>query len=185
MKTIDVKGKPYVEVNERIKYFRTNFKDWSLESDLISLDNGVCVMKATVRNPEGVIKATGYAYEKEGSTFINKTSYIENCETSAWGRALGNLGIGVDTSIASAEEVLNASLNQETPQKNDDFVPDVIKKQEAKGTISLEDAITELQKYTDTTNAFKYFNNTVDKVNDKTAFRKEYQKYYNKLKGEK
>lgn len=113
MKTIDVKGKSYVEVNERIKYFRKNFEDWTLESEIISLDNGVCVIKATVKNPEGIIKATGHAYEKEGSTFINKTSYIENCETSAWGRALGNLGIGIDTSIASAEEVLNAQQNQE------------------------------------------------------------------------
>lgn len=116
MKTIDIKGKPYIEVNERIKFFRENFKDWALESDIVSLDNGVCVIKATVKNPEGIIKATGYAYEKEDSTFINKTSYIENCETSAWGRALGNLGIGIDTSIASAEEVLNATLNQDKPK---------------------------------------------------------------------
>ena len=38
--------------------------------------------------------------------FINKSSYVENCETSAWGRALANFGIGVDSSIASAEEVM-------------------------------------------------------------------------------
>ena len=112
MKTIDVKGKPYVEVNERLKFFRENYKDWSLESEIVSLENGICVMRAIIKNPEGITKATGYAYEKEGSTFINKTSFIENCETSAWGRALGNLGIGIDTSIASAEEVQNAVLNQ-------------------------------------------------------------------------
>ena len=113
MKSIDIKGRKYVEVNERIKYFRENFKEWALESEIVSLENGVCVIKATVRNPEGVIKATGYAYETENSSFINKTSFIENCETSAWGRALGNLGIGIDASIASAEEVLNAQLNQD------------------------------------------------------------------------
>lgn len=112
LKTVDIKGKPYVEVNERIKYFRENYKDYSLESDIVSNDNGVVVIKATIKNPDGVIKATGYAYEKENSTFINKTSYIENCETSAWGRALGNFGIGIDTSIASAEEVQTAILNQ-------------------------------------------------------------------------
>lgn len=123
MKTIDIKGKPYIEVNERIKYFRENFKDWALESEIVSLENGVCVIKATVRNPEGIIKATGYAYEKENSTFINKTSYIENCETSAWGRVLGNLGIGIDTSIASAEEVLNATLNQDKPKKKPEVKP--------------------------------------------------------------
>jgi hypothetical protein len=44
---------------------------------------------------------------------INKTSYIENCETSAWGRALGNLGYGIQTSIASAEEVEMAIAKQE------------------------------------------------------------------------
>lgn len=122
MKTVDIKGKAYVEVNERIKYFRENYKGWSLESDLLSLDNGVCVIKATIRDENGVIKANGLAYEKENSTFINKTSYIENCETSAWGRALGNLGIGIDTAIASAEEVINAVNNQPKPKLNDSSI---------------------------------------------------------------
>jgi hypothetical protein len=122
MKTVDIKGKAYVEVNERIKYFRENYKGWSLESDLLSLDNGVCVIKATIRDENGVVKANGLAYEKENSTFINKTSYIENCETSAWGRALGNLGIGIDTSIASAEEVINAVNNQPKPKLNDSSI---------------------------------------------------------------
>ena len=56
--------------------------------------------------------STGIAYEVEGSSFINKTSFIENCETSAIGRALGNLGIGIDTSVASYEEVANAVKQQ-------------------------------------------------------------------------
>jgi ssDNA-binding Zn-finger/Zn-ribbon topoisomerase 1 len=47
---------------------------------------------------------------------INKTSFVENCETSAWGRALGNLGIGIDDSIASAEEVDMAIKKQEVEQ---------------------------------------------------------------------
>lgn len=112
METINIKGKEYVQVNERIKHFRENYKNWSLTSEIVSIENGVCVIKAIIKDENEVIKATGLAYEKEGSTFINKTSYIENCETSAWGRALGNLGIGIDTSIASAEEVQNAVLNQ-------------------------------------------------------------------------
>lgn len=112
MKTVDIKGKAYVEVNERVKHFRANYKDWAIETELLSNDNGVCVFKATVKDPEGVVKATGHAYENEGSTFINKTSYIENCETSAVGRALGMLGIGIDTSIASSDEVQNAMQNQ-------------------------------------------------------------------------
>lgn len=112
LKTIDIKGKQYVEVNERIKYFRDNYKNWSLTSEIVSLENGFCVIKAIIKDENDIVKATGIAYEKEDASFINKTSYIENCETSAWGRALGNLGIGIDTSIASAEEVQNAQANQ-------------------------------------------------------------------------
>lgn len=113
MKAIDIKGKQYIEVNERVKYFRANYLNWSLESEILSIENGVCIIKATIKDENCIIKAVGHAYEKEDSSFINKTSYIENCETSAWGRALGNLGIGIDTSIASAEEVQTAILNQE------------------------------------------------------------------------
>jgi len=67
--------------------------------------------KSCVYSPDGLLKATGHAYEILGSTYINKTSFIENCETSANGRALGNLGIGIDTSIASADEV-NLAIKQ-------------------------------------------------------------------------
>lgn len=114
LKTVNIKGKEYVEVNERLKAFRTlpEYKGYSLESDIISLENGVITIKATIKDADGVVKATGLAQEKESSSFINKTSFVENCETSAWGRALGNLGIGIDTSVASAEEVENAIVNQ-------------------------------------------------------------------------
>ena len=113
LKTVDVKGKNYVEVNKRVMAFRELEPNGSILTEIVSLENGVVVMKATVSNGEGQIIATGYAYEKESSSYINKTSYIENCETSAVGRALGFCGIGVDTSIASAEEVANAIHIQE------------------------------------------------------------------------
>ena len=109
LKTVDIKGKKYVEVNERLKFFRTEekYKDYSLESEIIELANGVITIKAIIKDGNGIIKATGLAQEKESSSFINKTSFVENCETSAWGRALGNLGIGIDTSVATADEVIN------------------------------------------------------------------------------
>lgn len=108
MKTINIHGKQYVEVKERIKYFRENFKDWSLTSEVIDLNEDRCVIKATISNEKGRVIASGIAYESKGSSYINKTSFIENCETSAWGRALANIGIGLDVAIASADEVLNA-----------------------------------------------------------------------------
>ena len=89
IKTTDIKGKAYAEVNERIKAFRMLFPNGTISTDIVSLEDGVCVMKAIAMNEAGMILATGYAYEKEGSTFINKTSFIENAETSAVGRCLG------------------------------------------------------------------------------------------------
>tara|TARA_R110002020_G_scaffold240290_3_gene453036 strand:+ start:859 stop:1425 length:567 start_codon:yes stop_codon:yes gene_type:complete len=116
MKTINIHGKQYVEVNERIKYFREHFKDWSLTSEVIDLSEDRCVIKASITNEKDKVIATGIAYEMHASSFINKTSFIENCETSAWGRALANLGIGLDTAIASADEVLNAKKQQDQPK---------------------------------------------------------------------
>jgi hypothetical protein len=116
LKTTPVKGKDYVEVNERVKAFRKLYPEGIIDTKIESIENGVCIIKAQVGfyEEDGCVRwlASGIAYEKEGSTFINKTSYIENCETSAVGRALGFMGIGIDTGIASKEEVENAIENQ-------------------------------------------------------------------------
>lgn len=125
LKTTEIKGNSYVEVNQRIKAFRQLYPEGFIETQMESCREGMCVIKATVGfytisnsnenglEKERIILGTGYAYEKEQSSYINKTSYIENCETSAVGRALGMLGIGIDTSVASAEEVRNAINQQE------------------------------------------------------------------------
>lgn len=113
MKSINIKGKEYVMVNERLKEFRLKYPNYSLESEIVSLEDDFIVIKAIIRNEDNRVIATGLAQEDKGSSMINKTSYIENCETSAWGRALGNLGIGIDTSIASAEEMQMAISKQE------------------------------------------------------------------------
>ena len=125
--TVDIKGKDYIDVSQRVKAFRMVYPGGCIETDMVSNENGLCIFKAKIYNEEGKLLATGTAYEKESSSFINKTSYIENCETSAVGRALGMAGFGIDTSIASADEVLNAISNQNkassskgnnTPQTN-------------------------------------------------------------------
>ena len=113
-KTGEEISKEYAEVNQRIKAFRMVYPTGSINTDMISNENGICIFRAVVRDEIGDILATGTAQEKESSSFINQTSYIENCETSAIGRALGIAGFGIDTSVASAEEVQNATANQET-----------------------------------------------------------------------
>lgn len=113
IKMTDVgRGKEYAEVPQRVKAFRMLYPNGSLTSEIISLENGVVIMKATACDENGQILGTGHAYEKEGNGFINKTSYIENCETSAVGRALGFAGFGIDASIASAEEIMNSLYQQ-------------------------------------------------------------------------
>lgn len=131
LKTTNIKGKEYVEVNQRIKGFRQLYPEGSILTEIISLENGFVVMKATVL-VNGEIIGTGHAFEKESSSYINKTSYIENCETSAVGRALGMCGIGIDTSVASAEEVAlaieqqNAEPPKKSTKKKDETAPAVL-----------------------------------------------------------
>jgi phosphoribosylformylglycinamidine (FGAM) synthase PurS component len=110
--TTNIKGKEYAEVNQRIKAFRMLFPTGTISTELISNQDGICIFRAIIATSDGTVLGTGTAYEKENSSFINKTSYIENCETSAVGRALGMAGFGIDTSVRSAEETLNAELQQ-------------------------------------------------------------------------
>lgn len=115
-----IKGKDYAEVNQRIKAFRMVYPEGFIITNMMSNENGVCVFTAQCgfrENGQTNVLGTGTAYEKEGSSFINSTSYIENCETSAVGRALGMAGFGIEVSVASAEEVQNAMLNQTDERK--------------------------------------------------------------------
>ena len=114
--TTNIKGKEYAEVNQRIKAFRMVYPEGSIITELV--ENGICTMRAIVKDGENTL-GTGFAQEKESSSYINKTSYIENCETSAVGRALGMCGFGIDTSVCSAEELQNALNNQDKPNKED------------------------------------------------------------------
>ena len=113
LKTRDIKGKPYVEVNQRVLAFREVYPTGCIASECVSDDGQRCMFRATIYDGEGKILATGHAFEMRSAGMVNKTSYIENCETSAVGRALGFLGIGITEAIASAEEVENAITQQE------------------------------------------------------------------------
>lgn len=117
IRTMDIKGKDYAIVNERVKAFRKVYPNGSITTEIVSMTDGMIVMRATACDGEGKVLATGTAYEMEASSYINKTSYIENCETSCIGRALGFCGFGIDTAICSAEEVDNAIRQQETNRK--------------------------------------------------------------------
>jgi len=119
-KTTNIRGKAYVEVNERIKFFRQEdqYHGWGIHTDFPLIDSEQCLCKCTITDDSGDTIAQGHAHEMRGSSNINKTSYVENCETSAVGRALAMLGIGIDTSIASSNEVQEAIAKQEEMVNN-------------------------------------------------------------------
>lgn len=115
-------SKEYASVNERVNAFRSVFPDGFIMTDIVSqsLMDGIIVMVAKVgyymEDGSMRILGTGTSYEREDSSIINKTSYIENCETSAVGRALGMAGFGIVESIASADEMASAIMQQNAPQ---------------------------------------------------------------------
>lgn len=122
IKTIPIHGKEYAEVTSKINAFRKLFPDGFITTNVISYENGMIIMGASVGyyNEDGSmhVLGTGTAYEKEGTSQINRHSFVENCETSAVGRALSFCNIGNDISIATAEEVANAILQQNTQTPN-------------------------------------------------------------------
>ena len=114
---VKIHGKEYTTVVERINDFRNDerFEGWSIETDIISTDIENCIIKAIIKDSTGKIVGTGLAHEVQGSTNINKTSHVENCETSAIGRALANIG-KAGTEYASANEVSDAIINQKVEE---------------------------------------------------------------------
>lgn len=119
---VNIHGKEYKTVALRVKEFREDeaLGTFGIETDLISNANLV-VIKATIKNEDDRVVATGYAEEERDSTNINRTSALENCETSAIGRALACLGLA-GTEYASANEVSDAILNQAKKDVSEYFI---------------------------------------------------------------
>lgn len=117
MKTINIRGKEYITVNERLKEFRNNFKDYSLVTEIVELGADYATVKASVIDDKGILRATGFAREVIAKSPINKFAFLENCETSAIGRALGNFGIGIDDAVCTADELLMKLSQDQKPSK--------------------------------------------------------------------
>lgn len=119
MKTVNIKGSEYVTVNERLKYFTSHedFLGWSIHEEIVQINDKEGIFKVILKDENCNVMAEAHAQEYRDSSYINKTSFLENGFTSALGRALGYLGIGIDTAIASAQEVSNAVANQKEDKR--------------------------------------------------------------------
>ena len=106
-------GKKYTEVFVRVEAFRKAFgTDMGIETNVVD-DNGQrVIVQAVIKNKDGMIIGSGYAEEIRGSSNVNKTSAIENCETSAIGRALASIGLH-GGSYASANELVAAKRKEQ------------------------------------------------------------------------
>ena len=104
---VSIHGREYRTVAHRVNLFRKEHPDWGIVTEVISIDNDRVVMAAVIVSEDGRTISTGYAEEVRASSKINKTSALENAETSAVGRALAFYGLA-GTEIASADEVANA-----------------------------------------------------------------------------
>ncbi len=120
-------SKDYAEVNQRIKAFRMIFPEGFIRTSIVSHNDGVVIMRSEAGYTDEAgnehILGTGHAFENQKNGMINGTSYIENCETSAVGRALGMIALGIDMGIASYEEVSNA-MAQQANNSNASYPPE-------------------------------------------------------------
>lgn len=115
--TVKIHGKEYETVASRVARFRSEHPDWAIIPEVFT-DNeqpDLIMIKTTIKNENDRTLAVGHAEERRGSTQINRTSALENCETSSVGRALALLGYA-GTELASADEVANAIKQQSDPE---------------------------------------------------------------------
>lgn len=117
--TVKIHGKEYKTVALRIQEFREKHPDFTIQTELVEANDILVVMKATI-SAGGMVIATGYAEEVRTASKINRTSALENAETSAVGRALAFFGLG-GSEIASADEVANAISQQNSQGSNEEM----------------------------------------------------------------
>lgn len=114
---VNIHGKEYKTVAKRVDEFRKEHGlKLSILTSIVDRDENTVVMKAEILDENRNVIATGYAEENRTASQINKTSALENCETSAIGRALANFGLG-GGEYASADEVANAIQQQAKPKE--------------------------------------------------------------------
>ena len=158
---VEIHGKQYATVNERIEELHKKYNGCvSINTELLETQGDVVRMKATVELKEMVEGQevasntfTGHAEEVIGSSMINKTSALENAETSAVGRALAFAGFQTDASIASADEVANAIVQQNSMTR--------VVNQSQPNKASEFDTVEELSKEVES-NWSEYRNNPID-----------------------
>lgn len=124
MATFDLES--YNTVQERVAQFYQDFPDGSIRTYLVVRDGPEVVFEARIyRNPEEAamgVYTSGFAREIEGKSPVNKTSHLENCESSAIGRALANLGYATDARRPSRSEMIKVARMKDEHEEMVNFI---------------------------------------------------------------
>ena len=111
---VKIKNKDYKLIVQRVNEFRQAHPEFGVETEVLHHDEIRVVAQVRIFDEQGRIRGSGVAEEFREASRINQTSAMENCETSAFGRALASMGYGGDVAYASAEEVVNAMNTEAT-----------------------------------------------------------------------
>ena len=165
LETINIKGKKYATVSTRVKHFREKYKGLKFDVNIVATDNdhqGVWIKAAIYEKnakKDDIPISSGIAYEQKSASGVNSTNWTENCDTSAVGRALANLGIGIEDAYASANEVelalekekQNNAVNKSTTTAEKALViPRGEKPADVKANTKLASAVKDREVYEDT-----------------------------------
>ena len=129
-KVVNIKGKNYRMVSDRVKDFRSKslYKGFQIQTEMLHFDGTYLIVKASILDSKGNILSDGMAGEKVNSSQINTTSFVENCQTSAVGRALAFLDESLmGDSLPSAEEISGAINEQDLTKAKIESVVSILK----------------------------------------------------------
>ena len=149
LESMPIQGKEYVLVKTRLQYFRKHYENADIKTEILHFD-GDSIMVKVIIFVDGKSVSEGIAHEEKGKNSINATSFCEIAQTSALGRALGILGIGITTSVATWDEVNSAIKQQEANAKADELAQYKAESLSAKLIMAIEaedeEGVTEVEK---------------------------------------
>jgi len=149
LEAMSIQGKEYVLVKTRLQYFRKHYENADIKTEILHFD-GDSIMVKVIIFVDGKSVSEGIAHEEKGKNSINATSFCEIAQTSALGRALGILGIGITTSVATWDEVNGAIKQQEANARENELAQYKAESLSAKLIMSIEaddeEGVTEVEK---------------------------------------
>ena len=111
----------YETVAQRLERFWTAFPHGQIVTNMMHYDASTVIFRCEAFDNDGRLISTGWAEEVLGSSPVNKTSFLENCETSSVGRCVSNSGLGHTGERASMEEMSKVNRVNTAPAPTGGF----------------------------------------------------------------